>query len=272
MSGSMIRYMFQAKSKVHPLCCSINSIFDDCLKGMGVITTTKSPLTVEEQCGQDITAIIPHPTECQLYNNCSVNYTYVPRYFEQHLVECTYPKLFSTDTFKCEDFDTVNCGNRRETKSGCGYRALQCPVAHCIPCSVRTPSCEIRPDGIHPHPEKLWSPYFIVCKKERFMSEERCPADEEGRTQLFSPETKLCTRLDFISQEHNGLMNNCTGKKDGANADDFGRCDRYAECQNGKFTDIVKCLSGQVFDTAERKCMLGKDACAPCGGKQECRK
>ncbi|KAK3601571.1 hypothetical protein CHS0354_027815 [Potamilus streckersoni] len=253
------------------VCVPINSIYNDCPLHVRVIRTTQNPLTIDEQCSQNKSAIIPHPTECQLYYNCSVNYTYVPRYFEQHLVECPYPKLFSTDSFKCEEFDNVSCGNRKETKSGCGYRYLQCPVAHCIPCSIRVPSCELTPDGINPHPEKKWSPYYIVCRKERFISEERCPADEKGRTQLFSPETNMCTSLDFIPQKHGGLMNNCTGKEDGANADDFGRCDLYAECQNGDFVNIVKCPSGLVFDTAERKCMFGKDACAPCGGKQGCR-
>lgn len=76
------------------------------------------PLTIEQQCENGAT-IIPHPSECQLYYNCSLRYRDVPRYFEQHMQECSYPQLFNTETKKCEAFENVDCGQRKETTDGC---------------------------------------------------------------------------------------------------------------------------------------------------------
>ena len=76
------------------------------------------PLTIEQQCKNGAT-FIPHPSECQLYYNCNLRYDHVPRYFEQYMQECAYPKLFNTETKKCEEFEKVNCGKRKETKDGC---------------------------------------------------------------------------------------------------------------------------------------------------------
>ncbi|WAR27099.1 hypothetical protein MAR_012803 [Mya arenaria] len=126
------------------------------------------------------------------------------------------------------------------------YRSNQCPVAHCRPCSVDLPSCVGKPDGINVHPVKLWSPFYAVCYKERTIKEERCQADENGRTQLFHPEKNECVSLDMIPREHGGMMPECGTKVDGFYQDEFGRCDRYVRCQGGKYIGTVKCAIGEL--------------------------
>ncbi|KAK3601573.1 hypothetical protein CHS0354_027817, partial [Potamilus streckersoni] len=224
----------------------------------------EEPETIEEKCLTG-SKIIPHVGECQLYYNCSVRYQTIPRYFEQHLDECSYPKLFSTVTDQCEDFDKVVCGERIEHKSGCDYRKNKCSAASCVPCSLRFPSCENLPDGPNVHEQKLWSPFFVHCYKGRTMIETTCPNDPEGRPQIFHPETKECTSLDQIDKAHGGMMPDCTGKPDGFYLDDFGRCDQYVACKDGKFLNYVKCTAGEVYDSKLEYCRPKKEACSPCG-------
>ena len=123
---------------------------------------TTEPPTIEEQCQQDPTAIIPHPTECQLFYNCSVVYGPGPRVFEQHM---GYTDYFNTDTMKCDNFENVNCGDRVETLDACSYRRNWCPVAHCIPCFIG--SCRGFTDGLHANEKRLWTQHYTRCYKER---------------------------------------------------------------------------------------------------------
>ncbi|WAR27122.1 hypothetical protein MAR_012826 [Mya arenaria] len=151
------RSVFSSSANV---CVPKGSMYDDCRK-----TTEGSgghmPLLPD-------LGVFPHPTECQAFYNCSVRYTHgIPRFFEQHLVECPYPQLFNTETKQCDHFENVKCGSRAEIKDGCQYRSNQCPVARCRPCSVDLPSCIGKRDGINVHPAKLWSPFYAVCYKER---------------------------------------------------------------------------------------------------------
>ncbi|WAR27124.1 hypothetical protein MAR_012828 [Mya arenaria] len=145
------------------------------------------------------------------------------------------------------------------------YRSNQCPVAHCRPCRVDLPSCVGKPDGINVHPVKLWSPFYAVCYKERTIKEERCQADENGRTQLFHPDRNECVSLDMIPREHGGMMPECGTKVDGFYQDEFGRCDRYVRCQGGKYIGTVKCAVGEVFDGTKEGCVPQEKACGHCG-------
>ncbi|WAR27151.1 hypothetical protein MAR_012855, partial [Mya arenaria] len=145
------------------------------------------------------------------------------------------------------------------------YRSNQCPVAHCRPCRVDLPSCVGKPDGINVHPVKLWSPFYAVCYKERTIKEERCQADENGRTQLFHPEMNECVSLDMIPREHGGMMPECGTKVDGFYQDESGRCDRYVRFQGGKYIGTVKCAVGEVFDGTNEGCVPQEKACGPCG-------
>lgn len=146
------------------------------------------------------------------------------------------------------------------------YRRNQCPVAHCIPCSVLSPSCEGKTNGIHSHGSKPWSPYYVVCYQERYISTEMCKPDSNGRTQLFHPEKNECVSLENIPREHGGMMPNCEGKADGFYLDEFGRCNMYVACKGGKFLNTVTCATGEVFDALKLACKPKKEACGPCGG------
>lgn len=254
------------------VCVPKDSIYADCKPDTIDMMPTlpdSGPLTVEEQC-QMKGGIIPHPTECQAYYNCSVWYDPVPRYLEQYMQECPYPMLFDAETGKCDHFENVKCGNRQAFKNGCAYRRNQCPVAHCVPCNVRFPSCEGKQDGIHAHEVKMWSPYYVVCYKERMISEKACPADENGRTQLFHPEVNQCVSLDNIPREHGGMMPDCSNLADGFYLDDFGRCDRYTVCKGGQFLNYVKCMTGESFDAFKQVCVPTEKACGPCGKRDDC--
>lgn len=68
---------------------------------------------ISNQCSGG-TDLLPHPTYCQLYYNCSARTGNIPaRPQEQYLDECPYPHLFSTATSRCEPFYRVECGQRQ---------------------------------------------------------------------------------------------------------------------------------------------------------------
>ena len=165
------------------------------------------PPTIEEQCQQDPTAIIPHPTECQLFYNCSIVYGPGPSVFEQHMDECYYTDYFNTDTLKCDNFENVNCGVRIETFDACSYRRAGCPVAPCQPCSIG--SCQGFSDGFHANDKRLWTSSYVRCYMGRTIESLTCPLDCNGQTQLFHPCLELCVPLNLIPEEHLGTMQIC---------------------------------------------------------------
>ncbi|XP_052778854.1 uncharacterized protein LOC128216333 [Mya arenaria] len=264
--------VFSSSSNV---CVSKGSIYDDCKKttdGSGIENNHicfSVPLSPEERCNM-FGGVFPHPTECQAFYNCSVRYTWIPRFFEQHLVECPYPQLFNTETKKCDHFEIVKCGTRTEFKDGCQYKTNMCKTSHCMPCNVRLPSCEGKRDGINVHPVRLWTPFYAVCYKERTVKQDRCQADVDGRAQLFHPEKNECVSLDMIPREHGGMMPECGTKVDGFYLDDFGRCDRYVHCQGGKYIGTIKCAVGEAFDDSRGGCVPEEKACGPCGKLEHC--
>ncbi|XP_062607294.1 uncharacterized protein LOC134269090 [Saccostrea cucullata] len=121
-------------------------------------------------CEEDKDVNLPHETECQLYYDCSS--TRAPEFAtsERYLRECKYPQLFSTKTFRCEDFENVQCGSRIERKQACEYQANLCNGPNCGgSCIIQYPSCAEKTDGVHPHGSKLGSPWKMECYKERLM-------------------------------------------------------------------------------------------------------
>lgn len=295
------------------------------------------PQTIEQQCENGAT-LIPH-RECQLYYNCSLRYGFLMyNPFEEHMQECPYPTQFDTKTMKCEDFERVDCGKRRDTKDGCQYRANRCTRSHCIPCVFRYPSCLEKPDGANVddnrpwthfyvtcymerfltkeecpsdvnghtqffHPDirecipldfvpqehggtmpkcegrenganiddlRLWSPYYAICYKERFVTRGHCPGDIDGHTQIFHPDKRKCVPLDMVPQEHHGTMPKCEGREDGNYLDDVGRCNQFTVCESGAIAEIIKCKGGEVYDTLQEECVEIAKACEPCGEKNIC--
>lgn len=210
--------------------------------------------------------IVPHPSECQLYYNCSIPFmnhqTYNLRSLEEHMVECPYPLLFDTKTEKCEDFDKVDCGNRTEIADACKYRETQCYWAHCIPCRSRFPSCIGKTDGANVYYEGLHvlTSAFIVCYKERYISREHCSKDSNGNHQAFHPVLKTCMPRPRFG---GSFMNECWDMMDGTYIDYSGRCDQFRVCKDAKAT-IVKCNEGEVFDTVRGVCWPYESACGFC--------
>ncbi|WAR27146.1 hypothetical protein MAR_012850, partial [Mya arenaria] len=243
--------VFSSSSNV---CVPKGSIYDDCKKttdGSGSHITEspdQGPLSPEERCNL-YGGVFPHPTECQAFYNCSVRYTWIPRFFEQHLVECRYPQLFNTETKQCDNFENVKCGTRTEFKDGCQYKSYLCGSKR---------------DGMNVHPGKLWTPFYAVCYKERTVKQDQCKPDVDG-TQFFHPEKNECVSLDMIPREHGGMMPECGTKVDGFYLDDFGRCDRYVHCQGGNYIGTIKCAVGEVFDNTKGGCVPEEKACGPCG-------
>ncbi|KAL4226252.1 chitin binding [Mactra antiquata] len=255
-----------------PVCVPENSIYNDCKDDNGdrPIIPDLDQLTIEEQCQIHSNALIPHPTECQAYYNCSMVYKHIPILFEQHLMECPYPEHFNAETKQCEHFENVKCRTRQAAVNGCDYRRYRCTYSHCIPCSYTMPSCEDKEDGMNVDGNRLWKPYYVICYKGRFVSSETCEADSKGRTQFFHPDKNQCVPLDEIPREHGGQMPDCVGKKDGNYPYNFGGCDSFAVCKDGQFLNSVHCNAGEVFDTFVENCVLKEMACGPCGDLINC--
>ncbi|XP_052781511.1 uncharacterized protein LOC128218038 [Mya arenaria] len=175
-----------------------------------------------------------------------------------------------TQTKQCDHFENVTCGTRTEFKDGCQYKRNKCIISHCIPCVYRLPNCEGKGDGINVDPVRLWTPYYAVCYKERFDKKDQCQVDEDGRTQFFHPERNECVPLDMIPREHGGLMPECGTKVNGGFLDVFGRCDRYAYCQGGKYIGTIKCDVGEVFDELKGGCVPERNACGVCSTHSNC--
>ncbi|WAR27118.1 hypothetical protein MAR_012822 [Mya arenaria] len=144
------------------------------------------------------------------------------------------------------------------------YKYKVCGGSHCMPCNERLPSCVDKGDGITIHPGRLWTPFYVVCYKERTIKTDRCKPDVDG-AQFFHPEKNECVSLDMIPREHGGMMPECGTKVDGFYLDDFGRCDRYVHCQRGKYIGTIKCAVGEVFDDTRGGCVPEEKACGPCG-------
>lgn len=58
-----------------------------------------------------------HPTQCAQFYDCS-NMNSLPNQ-PAYLNECPYPKLFNDQTLRCEDYASVDCGDRAEPLSPC---------------------------------------------------------------------------------------------------------------------------------------------------------
>ncbi|XP_071083536.1 uncharacterized protein [Haliotis cracherodii] len=160
-------------------CVGQGSIYDKCTK-----KDTRAETVI---CLPESRALIPHPTNCAQYYNCSA-----PTRFRwpEHLSECPYPQFFNVITKRCEHYTMVKCGERVEAISQCDYRANQCLSAHCIPCMVRYPSCKGLPDGLNHWVGREDSPYFVVCEGGRMVYSGLC--NQESGPQFFDQAKRMC--------------------------------------------------------------------------------
>ena len=68
-----------------------------------------------DYCAANPFNILPTAYNCAQYYNCTQNKTAIG----EHVMECTYPELFSTNTSTCEMFDSVQCTTRKEPQTPC---------------------------------------------------------------------------------------------------------------------------------------------------------
>ncbi|XP_061179308.1 uncharacterized protein LOC133187928 [Saccostrea echinata] len=219
---------------------------------------------VAEACRQDPSLVFPHPSECQLYYNCSMMYTKVPVSLEQHLMECQYPDVFSTRSLKCENFTRVCCGTRNVTKDKCDYRSY---VGSISTCKWEYPSCKGKTDGFHQGYQGPNS--YINCFQERLINRGTCKDDDIWDIYKI-PYNGNCTNPFEVPHKDGGFLSSCEGKTDGnyrfeydsfymGQGDYFGvgrQCDAFYRCEGGVAT-AVKCPNGTVFEPQSRSCKAG---------------
>lgn len=147
-------------------------------------------------CANSNTGIHAKGDNCAQYYDCSAREATISS--DQYVRECVFPLLFNAETKRCEHYDTVKCGARTEPLDACDYEANQCRSAHCIPCNVRFPSCRGLPDGLNPWVGREYSPYYVLCEKQRSLYNGSC--DNSRSTQIFDPEKRVCVEFKGNSQ------------------------------------------------------------------------
>lgn len=166
--------------------------------GSFILTVFATPTPVDQCDAGSVHSVFPKSDNCAQFYNCSLpRGSPQPGYLGPYVDECPYPKLFSENTGKCENFKTVTCGSREEIKYACNYEKLRCPRSHCRPCRYRYPDCRNLSDGFHVWKEMIQSPYYAFCFSERGTAR-RCPS--VNGTQLFSPTKRKCVNASEFYQ------------------------------------------------------------------------
>ncbi|CAC5364962.1 unnamed protein product [Mytilus coruscus] len=214
------------------------------LSGSSCVMTTSSECTRKFQerqqaCSMRKSGILPDSKFCHLYYDCSD---------PAKSKICRYPKLFSTKTNTCQDFKNVKCGSRIEFKSYCQYHSH--PGAGNVgpPCELHHPNCEGYPDGANPHTEKTGagSPWYMLCKGERFIKDGICPNARYGFNK------KTCQVVE------------CNRKINKYYPTQW--CRGYIWCYYGR-QFRYNCPVGTVFEYKWQSCQNVYDVCKPCGTK-----
>ncbi|GFO29148.1 chitin binding beak protein 1 [Plakobranchus ocellatus] len=130
---------------------------------------------------------LPHYSDCHKYYDCT-NSSGKSAKTEDDLVRvCPYPQLFSVRTAKCEDFEQVDCGSRREVFTPCDYIKCEDP---------NLASCFGFPDGDNVCRTKEGSPHYVTCKAQRTVAKHMCPVDNRGLFMQFAPGARQCMPVD----------------------------------------------------------------------------
>ncbi|XP_041379685.1 uncharacterized protein LOC121392602 [Gigantopelta aegis] len=166
-------------------CVGRGSRWDKC--------SIKTELEKLNPCYEGGNGMTAKSDNCAQYFDCRSRETTISQ--DPHLKECPYPLLYNEDEKRCEPHTSVECGKRKEPVDPCEYEANQCKFAHCVPCNVRFSSCNALPDGLNPWVGREWSPFFVVCQKNRVVYNGQC--DMTNGLQMFSPIKKMCVDADF---------------------------------------------------------------------------
>ncbi|XP_048257660.1 uncharacterized protein LOC124146557 [Haliotis rufescens] len=129
--------------------------------------------------------LIPHPTECAQYYNCTT--PAMKHYWEANLQECPYPQLYDPGTETCEHYTTVQCGNRTEPLGKCEYLVGRDSGMACF---ANNPSCRNLPDGLNAYEHCPNSPKYIVCVSQRLVYTGVC--NNKTGTSIFDAKLRAC--------------------------------------------------------------------------------
>ncbi|KAK7011769.1 chitin binding beak protein 1 [Biomphalaria glabrata] len=235
-------------------------------------------------------SLLPHPTNCHWYYNCSLSS--VDEVFPEEILEdqsqdtregfiilkpfrvrsagpfvweCRFPQLFDDVTNTCREFINVQCKSRFEPVEQCEYSTRQqCRGESCVPCHNRFGRCRGRENGVYPVHEDKWTPLFVTCYLQRNIALDECIPP----TPIFSPEAMDCVSLFEVPKEHGGFLPDCSHRPDGYYPDEQGRCAIFFRCALGKFRGYDECPPGSVFDPVIPSCQPFSIASKPCGEGQ----
>nr|XP_022335507.1 uncharacterized protein LOC111132108 [Crassostrea virginica] len=194
-----------------------------------------------------------HPTQCAQYYDCSnmVNLPNQPAY----LNECPYPKLFNADTLRCDDYASVDCGDRIEPLSPCDYVRHQCSGQGCTPCTDLIPGCEDVPNGPTSYQGRLLTKFYLQCLNNKTQSIEIC------RDGVFDPVLGRCTR-EVDSRAVDIL---CTTNPN-ARMEHPGDCSKYFDCRDRKQM-IKECPYPKLYSLTKQACLDFNEV--QCNGRRE---
>ncbi|CAG2185606.1 unnamed protein product [Mytilus edulis] len=155
-----------------------NPRLDKCMKVV-------QPVDIPDYCKVHPTAMIPDPTNCAKFYNCSQNMATKTAVAS----ECKYPDLFADVSQKCERFQNVSCKSRMEPQAPCEYDQNLCKPGdmNCELCPKRLPSCRGLPDGDEAVQSALWTDLYVTCLINRTMAVRHCPVG-----QVFDPSQLHC--------------------------------------------------------------------------------
>nr|XP_034307183.1 uncharacterized protein LOC105326764 isoform X1 [Crassostrea gigas] len=228
-------------------------------------------LEVVKICKMYPSLILYHPIYCQLYYNCSIpadsglkDDDCKPRLY---LEECPYPKLFSKETLKCENYTNVICGHRIEIKWLCKYEKVrvfcdyQLGYHRGLYCYGYFPNCDGYPDGLYLNEHRGDDRYYKKCLDGRTIEYGTCPNSHTWNTITFLHKGKCLSPYELPVNEHKyGQLPSCKGTHDGSYQypQEEHRCDAYFTCQNGNAKGN-KCPGTQLFDVNTGSCQEGKN-------------
>ncbi|XP_052252891.1 uncharacterized protein LOC127859481 isoform X4 [Dreissena polymorpha] len=234
------------------------------------------PSHINDLCFSNPKAIVPHPTNCAQYFDCSKAST--P--FGHFLMECPYPDLFDERTLTCKPFTQVQCGNKAEPKAPCEYFQNLCPAGNltCTPCGQRLPSCVGLPDGSRSLPSQSWSPQFMTCSLGRTLALHQCPSGVfdptrmvcstsvqpvdipkycQANPQAVLPDPSSCSKYFNCSKPETGYQQECLYPM--LFSVEFSSCDTFRNVQCGTRPEPQT-----PCEYTQNQCSLGDLSCVPC--------
>ncbi|KAK3095139.1 hypothetical protein FSP39_010723 [Pinctada imbricata] len=261
-------YEFPGKPNKYIVCYKDRTIREEtCDRGVFDLTTGQCRVEIsfdinnpDAYCAEFPTAMLPDPTHCAHYYDCSRPESPYSRY--KH--ECEYPKLYSIERKSCRPFPTVKCLERFEAMDACDYLQNQCRYkpnsVNCLPCNDRIPSCKNLPDGNNTFPGIDREKYYITCFRSRTLYVRTC---DRG---VFDPVTRNCVfaELDIKNPE---LY--CTANR-GKVIPHPENCAQYFDCSKpvGRYGPyLFECKYPELFSTMTGKC--GRYSEVKCGGRFE---